>query len=736
MGTRIRREALSFILFAYINLRHFSNADSQVGNVALLTKHIGKEIHEEEKGGNKNWNRGTNERNREMKSGKDYKSWKKSKKWKGYHHGYYESSYYTTAHHPPTRRPVLSPTFAFAPVEEWSYDLPDPTNKPISHYDPARLNDYNSYSDMIDNYYIRYGEHSDSIDGITQPHPMQPTLPSIWSYSEDEDSESPTNLPTASPSLSPMVSLAPSMDQCMISVMLDQCSLLLQTIEPTEECDCYNFCGGIYLGCCATNDVCPLTCDVPGGFVAGCRFGFTSAPSSTHPSQVPSARPSNQQTEEPSHVPSARSSNQPTQVPSHLPSANSSNQPTEESSQTFTSTSTDTSEPFPADEPSASPTRLAAPPGENTTTTMPSTSPTRLATPPGDNTTTTIPPSDDIAIPLEPYTLEYEITYTRPTARSDIVMLTSITNSYLQEYIAGAFQSDSVILVDFVTEDSSFLEDPESSVILVTFRSTAFFDSDTQELPSRIDLEREVASAFQQSALNAYLGRTQALPASNVFSTTSQIFEVQNPLTFSTLGSTSSSKTSQAIMIRNPPIESSIKSKEFSRVAPATAVSAVLIVMSLAGFSWYRTRRKRRRIEASDKFLRRTIEIGSSKELDVKECNDEDVVSNRSEKRTSLTLLEQIERIEDMHCSFKDATNDRNDTFHGSISHQSGFDDGEDSLFEDDTIENDGDEDDSLQEIYCDNFVENEATDLYENQRSNIGDMYDINRYINRSGRK
>jgi hypothetical protein len=489
---------------------------------------------------------------------------------------------------------------------------------------------------MIDYYYVQHGGDSFSFDEPMEPHPISPTLPPlrrpdadspIWSYSEDEKTESPESSPTNPPSPKPSFKVSPPMGQCVVRVMLDQCSTLLESVEPKEECDCYNFCGGIYLGCCAIDEPCPLTCEVLGGFVAGCSFGGTSSPVSVNPKE--------------------------TEVPTMSPSEKLaiSERPTTLGTSPSTSTSTNIPGP-PSDVPRPS------------QTLKPTSSPTQFFPPPGGDTDD-MPTTDAISIPLSTFTLEYEIAFSRPIAQSDLVVLTSITNSYLQQYMSAAFQSDSVKMADFVTEYDSFLEDPGSSVVLVTFKSTAFFDPSTGELPSRIDLEKELASAFQGVALSGYLGRVRALPASNAFSKTSQIF-----------------------MITSLPTVSTLESREFSSVAAATAIFAVAIVTSLAALSWYRTRRRRRRLEASDKFLRdNTASDSLRKTRSVRESSEEQTGLNGSEKLPSIKLLEEIERIEDMRRDFDDQSVDKKSMDHDNISRRSSFESGETDLYEDDTIE-------------------------------------------------
>lgn len=485
---------------------------------------------------------------------------------------------------------------------------------------------------MIDYYYMHHNEDSNSID---EPSPLPPAFAPAkrpfmdfptWSYSEDdENTESPSMIPSDMPLLEPPVSHAPSMGQCMVQVGLDQCPSLLQTIEAKESCDCYNFCEGIYLGCCAVGEPCPLACEVPDGLVAGCTFESTSTPITASPTEG--------------------------FVPTMKPSMNTGTSQEPSSSGTFSSTGSPTDMPIPSE------------------TSQPSTAlPTEVLPTPDDSTD--MPTYDGIAIFLEPFTLEYEITFSRPIAQSDLVVLASVTNSYLQVYMSGSFQSDSINMADFVTEYTSFIEDPGSSVVLVTFKSTAFFDPSTQELPSKLDLERELATAFQGVALTGYLGRVQALPASNAFSTTSDIF-----------------------MVQNPPAVSTLESKDFSSVATATAIFVVAIVTSLASFSWYRTRRRQKRLAASDNFLRNVARTDSLKEPYSRQYFDKDNTGSYRdmEKKASKKLLEDIERIEELRHDVEDHPDDVSSLMdpRDNISRHSGSESHATNLYEDDTIVDD-----------------------------------------------
>lgn len=68
--------------------------------------------------------------------------------------------------------------------------------------------------------------------------------------------------------------LEPPEPQCLISASTEQCSELTRDQSPVEECDCYNYCDGEFLGCCGHDEFCPMTCS--GTLVAGCDLESTS----------------------------------------------------------------------------------------------------------------------------------------------------------------------------------------------------------------------------------------------------------------------------------------------------------------------------------------------------------------------------------------------------------------------------------------------------------------------------
>ena len=137
------------------------------------------------------------------------------------------------------------------------------------------------------------------------PAPVPPPTPAPTEapvpVTGPETSESPTTSfepsasPTASPapSNSPMPSTRPG--RCLIEVMIDKCGELVADQSPVEDCDCYNYCNGLFLGCCPYDMFCPVSCP-SSDFVAGCELDMTMAPSSS-PSMSPVTQPTGRPTQ-------------------------------------------------------------------------------------------------------------------------------------------------------------------------------------------------------------------------------------------------------------------------------------------------------------------------------------------------------------------------------------------------------------------------------------------------------
>lgn len=83
-------------------------------------------------------------------------------------------------------------------------------------------------------------------------------------------SPAPSNTPTTAPSVVP-TPVPPPTETCLVTAGMEECSTLMATIVPTENCDCYNFCNGEPLPCCTWGPGgCPVL-NCIGDFVAGCR---------------------------------------------------------------------------------------------------------------------------------------------------------------------------------------------------------------------------------------------------------------------------------------------------------------------------------------------------------------------------------------------------------------------------------------------------------------------------------
>ncbi|KAL3937035.1 MAG: hypothetical protein SGARI_002309 [Bacillariaceae sp.] len=188
----------------------------------------------------------------------------------------------------------------------------------------------------------------------------------------------------------------------------------------------------------------------------------------------------------------------------------------------------------------------------------------------------------------------------------------------------GAFQSEDVLMVDFVTTYDSHQDFPDSSVILVSFGSSALFDPASPVIPGSTEMEAERNQAFEGDSISGYLGMVQSLPSNNVFATTLQIF----------------------LYVLLPPTdgEESGKREGISGVGVAAASFAALFGSLLIVATLYRRRRKQRRHEASNKFL------NDIKEIDAQ--SDGMTMTNSSSGDCSLgtTDLGEIERIEVTLC--------------------------------------------------------------------------------------
>ena len=71
--------------------------------------------------------------------------------------------------------------------------------------------------------------------------------------------------------------------KCLIRVNVEECSSLVENQPPTQDCDCYDYCNGELVGCCAYDTFCGLNCAGP-DIVAGCQVDAEASPA---PAPVP-----------------------------------------------------------------------------------------------------------------------------------------------------------------------------------------------------------------------------------------------------------------------------------------------------------------------------------------------------------------------------------------------------------------------------------------------------------------
>jgi hypothetical protein len=133
----------------------------------------------------------------------------------------------------------------------------------------------------------------------------------------------------------------------------------------------------------------------------------------------------------------------------------------------------------------------------------------------------------DVVQLLTPYILDYSVTDERIPFRSEYLEVVELTRVYLEGFFVERYQdSTTEILIEFLTLFTGS-EFDFGQPIVIFYTSSAIFDPLSSSIPSVDDLDAELASAFAGENLNGYVSMLQALPTSNVFSTTESVeFEV------------------------------------------------------------------------------------------------------------------------------------------------------------------------------------------------------------------
>jgi hypothetical protein len=125
-----------------------------------------------------------------------------------------------------------------------------------------------------------------------------------------------------------------------------------------------------------------------------------------------------------------------------------------------------------------------------------------------------------IAIRATPYSLSYLTVDKRLPTASEYAEVTELTRMYLEEFMLDEFaQTTLTNLDDFLTvmvQNTYILDEP----VLIEYRSTGLFNPSSIFLPTTRELNMLILEAFQDENLLVYIERLNALPSSNIFSST------------------------------------------------------------------------------------------------------------------------------------------------------------------------------------------------------------------------
>ena len=132
------------------------------------------------------------------------------------------------------------------------------------------------------------------------------------------------------------------------------------------------------------------------------------------------------------------------------------------------------------------------------------------------------PPSgDDITGLLSPYTILYTVTgEERPPFRSELLEVVELTRTYLDNFFLSNYKNSEVFSLSKVMTLFTSTAFEFGEAIPVEYESKAIFEASSILIPDKEDLDNILASAFQGDNLDAYIGLLQALPPSNIFSST------------------------------------------------------------------------------------------------------------------------------------------------------------------------------------------------------------------------
>jgi hypothetical protein len=138
------------------------------------------------------------------------------------------------------------------------------------------------------------------------------------------------------------------------------------------------------------------------------------------------------------------------------------------------------------------------------------------------------PDNSTYARHLAAYALEYTVTEgDRIPFRSELLEVVELTRVYLLGFFEDEYENEEGMnlkefLTIFIDAGSDF-----GVPIYIAYNSSAIFSPSSIIIPSKINLDNTLESAFQGQNLNGYLSMLQALPPSNLFSTTFSVQRTQ-----------------------------------------------------------------------------------------------------------------------------------------------------------------------------------------------------------------
>lgn len=155
---------------------------------------------------------------------------------------------------------------------------------------------------------------------------------------------------------------------------------------------------------------------------------------------------------------------------------------------------------------------------------------------------------NDITGLLTPYTIRYTVTNEeRPPFRSELLDVVELTRVYLDNYFSAYYRNSERTNLETVMTLFTNIGFEFGEPIRIDYDSKVVIDASSVSVPNKEDLDSILLSAFEGEYLDGYIGLVQALPSSNIFSSTQyvkigQMIEESPSLRFGDTSTTSIAK--------------------------------------------------------------------------------------------------------------------------------------------------------------------------------------------------